>query len=202
MYEFEDKYWALNSEVMGIDEAGRGPLCGPLLVCGVSFPRGYRNDEINDSKKLSEKKRKELFKEIIKDARLFKVVIVTVAEIDYYNVYRACQRAMQQIADDFQGVVLTDCMPLSDCQHKSLVKGDSRSISIAAASIMAKVIRDHIMQAYDLLYPNYGFGRHKGYPTAEHFEKIRSYGILTIYRQSYPSVKELQTVDLFGYQDK
>ncbi len=200
-YEFENKYWHLGKEVMGIDEAGRGPLCGPLLVCGVSFPATYKNDEIDDSKKLTATKRKKLFLEIIKAARVYKIVIVPVGDIDKYNIYRATQRAMQKIADDFSGMVLTDCMPLENCAHESLVKGDCRSVSIAAASIMAKVIRDHIMQAYDLLYPDYGFARHKGYPTPEHLDNLKKYGILPIYRQSYKLVKDLQPRDLFNYQD-
>ena len=192
MYEFEQYYWAQNKAVMGIDEAGRGPLCGPLVVCGVSFSPEYRNEEIDDSKKLNPQKRQVLFKEIIHSASEYKIKIITPEEIDRYNIYRATQRAMQDIADEFNGVVLTDCMPLNNCAYQSIVKGDSRSISIAAASILAKVIRDHIMLAYDLRYPQYGFGRHKGYPTKEHLERIKQYGVLDIYRQSYRPVKEHQ----------
>jgi len=191
MYEFEKKYWAQNKEIFGIDEAGRGPLCGPLVVCGVSLPKEYINDEINDSKKLSAKKRKELFKEIILNAHSYKITIVQPAEIDRLNIYRATKFAMQEMADDFNGVILTDCMPLDNCEHESLVKGDSRSISIAAASIMAKVIRDHIMIGYDVLYPQYGFARHKGYATKQHVQNIYKYGVLPIYRRSFQPIKTI-----------
>lgn len=197
MYEFENDYWHNNRFVLGIDEAGRGPICGPLVVCGVCFPIAYKDDEINDSKKLSEKKRKELFLRIIKEAKTYFIKIVSAKEIDRINIYRATQKAMQEIANDFDGVVLTDCMPLIDVEYHSLVKGDSRSISIAAASILAKVIRDHIMNGYDILYPAYGFKRHKGYPTKLHLEKLDEYGILPIYRFSYKPVIISKQLKLF-----
>jgi ribonuclease HII len=108
---------------------------------------------------------------------------------------------MQQLADGFQGVLLTDCMPLVNCQHESLVKGDSRSVSIAAASILAKVVRDHIMFGYDVLYPQYGYSQHKGYPTKLHLANIESYGLLDIYRQSYKPVAEYRKRQLLAKLD-
>ena len=197
MDEFEKKYWRQQLEVLGIDEAGRGALCGPLVVCGVSFPRGYFHAEINDSKKLEAGKRKSLFKEIIASAREYHIKIVKRETIDALNVYRATQQAMQEIAERFSGFILTDCMPLAACDFASLVKGDSRSISIAAASILAKVIRDHIMQGYHLLYPAYGYDQHKGYATKHHLEMIEKHGIINIYRRSFEPVKTWLKPNLF-----
>ncbi len=188
---FEKEYWNKGYQVVGLDEAGRGPLCGPLVVCGVSFLEGYINLDINDSKKLSAKKREQLFKVIINDCQYFKIVIINPREIDRLNILGATRFGMQLIADDFKGAVLTDCVSIDCDVYEPLVKGDSRSLSIAAASILAKVIRDKIMDAYHILYPEYGFNKHKGYPTKKHIEALNAFGVIDIYRYTYGPVSKL-----------
>ena len=193
--EYEKKWWQEGKEnIVGMDEAGRGPLAGPLVVAAVCFPKNYHHEGIYDSKKVSEKKREEMFKIIIEDAVEYHLVIVSPEIIDDLNIYRATQKAMEDLGRDFCHVdgVLTDAMPLTGmpCDVISLVKGDQKSVSIAAASILAKVTRDHIMKGYDILYPEYGFKDHKGYGTKKHLEAIEKYGVLSIHRQSYGPVKQ------------
>ncbi len=191
--DYEHQYWPLEQLVVGIDEAGRGPLAGPLTVAGVIFPIGYENPDIYDSKALSEKKREELFQTIQEDALWFEIIQVEPEEIDKHNIYRADQIAMEQIANDSKApVVLTDAMPLliDDKKIIPLIKGDQKSISIAAASILAKVTRDHTMLAYDKEYPEYGFAKHKGYPTKQHLEALHTYGVTKIHRKSFGPVRE------------
>ncbi len=189
--DYEHEYWGQGKLVLGIDEAGRGPLAGPLSVAGVIFPQGYENPDIYDSKALSEKKREELYERIQEDALWFQIVEVSEADIDRYNIYRADQMAMQKIAEESAAqVILTDCMPLvfEDRMVISLVKGDQKSISIAAGSILAKVTRDRIMKKYDAMYPVYGFAKNKGYPTKQHLDAIEKYGITPIHRRSFGPV--------------
>jgi len=190
--EYENLNWPNNHLVMGIDEAGRGPLCGPLVVACCVLPINYQNDLINDSKKLTEKKRNELFKVIIKDAIYFKVKIVSPKEIDELNIYAATKKAMEQLSLSYEvNQVLTDAMKIEDNPKViPIIKGDAKSISIAAASIIAKVVRDHIMWGYDHLYPEYEYIKHKGYPTKRHIELIDKYGIFDIYRMSYKPCKD------------
>ncbi len=185
--EFENKNWAINKFVMGIDEAGRGPLCGPLCVACCVLPVGYSNDLINDSKKLSEKKREVLFEVIKKDALFYDVKIVSPKEIDELNIYAATKKAMSELAlEKDVEAVLTDAMPIEDNPKViPIIKGDAKSISIAAASILAKVTRDHIMYEIDKLYPEYEYRKHKGYPTKRHIELMNEYGVFDIYRFSY-----------------
>lgn len=192
--EFEKAFWADGkSFVIGLDEAGRGPIAGPLVVAGVVFPKGYDHDAIYDSKKLSEKKREELFDEIKKDALYYKVEIVSEEEVDVHNIYRATQMTMEKIVleCDVCDCVLSDAMPLPaiDLPLESLVKGDQKSVSIAAASILAKVTRDRIMVELDAKYPEYGLKQHKGYPTKKHLEALETYGVLDIHRKSYGPVQ-------------
>ena len=186
--------------IVGMDEAGRGPIAGPLVVAGVCFPPHYQHDEIYDSKKISDKKRKQLLQEIVKDAIEYHILIVPVEVIDQCNIYRATQNAMQTLLSRFQHVdaVLSDAMPLPMCKKPvlPLVKGDQKSVSIAAASILAKEIRDGIMRGYDRLYPFYGFAKHKGYPTKQHLEMLHIHGILPIYRKSYAPVAMLSQMTL------
>lgn len=192
--------WKMYSNVLGMDEAGRGPIAGPLVVAGVIFPKGYSNDLIDDSKKLSEKKREILFKQILNDAKYYQVLIVSEREIDQKNIYRATQEAMEKIANHSKAdFVLSDAMPLPKCAipNESIIKGDQKSLSIAAASILAKVIRDHWMNHLDHLYPQYGFSKHKGYPTKKHIEALHTYGLLPCFRKSYRPVKEMETIRLF-----
>ena len=199
---YEKQWWSEGKKhIIGIDEAGRGPMAGPLVVAAVSFPKDFEHDEIYDSKKVSEKKRNALFKEIISLADEYHIVIIDPATIDKENIYRATQNAMQRLTEMFRDVdgVLSDAMPLPNCQYDviSLVKGDQKSVSIAAASILAKVTRDHIMCAYDVLYPNYGFSKHKGYPTKAHMEAMQTYGVIEgLYRHSYAPVAQMDQLQL------
>ncbi len=188
--EYEHECWKNNKYVLGIDEAGRGPLAGPLVVAGVVFEVGYENPLIYDSKAISEKKRDELFEIIKEDALYYEIKMVSEAEIDQYNIYRADQRAMLEIAEDLPcDFVITDAMPLDiDKEMVSLVKGDQKSISVAAGSILAKVTRDRIMKYYDEIYPVYGFAKNKGYPTKIHLQAIEEYGITPIHRRSFGPV--------------
>lgn len=196
----EWQYWDKNQFILGMDEAGRGPIAGPLMVAGVVFPLGYKNAEIDDSKKLSEKKRERLFQTIIEDALYYQILVVDEKTIDKKNIYRATQDAMIEIAKraccDF---VLSDAMPLPhiDKPYEAIVKGDQKSISIAAASILAKVTRDHWMIKLDEMYPQYGLAKHKGYPTKAHIEALNQYGLQDFYRRSYGPVKKLEEIRLF-----
>lgn len=196
--QFEHEFWDKNLEyVIGIDEAGRGPIAGPLVVAAVCFPKGYEMDSINDSKQLSEKKRAILYDQIIEDALEYHIEIVDEETVDKENIYRATQNAMTRLAKSFTtcDAVLSDAMPLPDldCPVNALVKGDALSVTIGAASILAKVTRDTIMIAYDKEYPEYGFAKHKGYPTKMHLEALEKYGVLSIHRRSYgPVQRELQ----------
>lgn len=191
--KFEQAAYELgHSYIIGLDEAGRGPMAGPLVVAGVIFPKGYYNEEINDSKKLSEKKRETLYDLIVQDALAYQIEIIDVDEVDSLNVYQASRKGMidaiQHISvqPDF---ALSDAMPLGDfIAHEAIVKGDSLSISIGAASILAKVTRDRIMKEYDLQYPEYGFAKHKGYPTKQHKEALKMYGVTPIHRRSFQPV--------------
>lgn len=199
--EYEKIWWAQGRKaIIGMDEAGRGPIAGPLVVAAVMFPCAYRHAQIYDSKKLSEKKRKELFREIIQDALEYHIAIITPQVIDTLNIYRATQKAMEDLSKQFRckDGILTDAMPLPNCPYEviPLVKGDQKSVSIAAASILAKVIRDGIMRAYDIQYPQYGFAKHKGYPTQAHIEALHHYGVLDIYRRSYGPVAEMDQLQL------
>ena len=198
--EYETAAWQQGQLLLGIDEAGRGPLAGPLVVAGVVFPIGYANPEIYDSKAISEKKRELLFDVIQQDALYFEIRCVEPEEIDRWNIYRADQMAFQAIAEELPcDVVLTDAMPITVSKPVTpLVKGDQKSISIAAGSILAKVTRDRIMIEYDRLYPQYGFARNKGYPTKQHLAAIEEYGITPIHRRSYgPVAAHQMSFDLF-----
>ena len=185
--DYEHDAWAENKLVLGIDEAGRGPLAGPLAVAGVVFPVGYENPDIYDSKSISEKKRDLLFDLIQQDALYFEIRLVEPEEIDRWNIYRADQRAFLAIAQDLPcDVVLTDAMPIElDKPVVPLVKGDRKSISIAAGSILAKVTRDRLMKEYDALYPQYGFAKNKGYGTAAHIQAIKEKGLCPIHRRTF-----------------
>lgn len=199
--DYEHEYWPQGRYVLGIDEAGRGPLAGPLTVAGVIFEPGYENPDIYDSKSISEKKREQLFDTIVEDALWFEIVQVAEADIDRYDIYHADQMAMAQIAMEApEAIVITDAMPLDLAERTVFhpVKGDQKSISVAAASILAKVTRDRTMKAYDEIWPQYGFAKNKGYPTKAHLEAIEKYGITPIHRRSFAPVRAVQTkLDLF-----
>ena len=193
--EYEHLYWPQGKLVLGMDEAGRGPLAGPLCVAGVIFEPGYENPEIYDSKSISEKKRNELFELIQEDALWFEIRLVSEADIDRYDIYHADQMAMSAIAMEApEAIVLSDAMPL-ELEGRTVyspVKGDRKSISIAAASILAKVTRDRLMEEYDKVWPEYGFAKNKGYPTKAHIEAINTYGITPIHRRSFGPVRAIQ----------
>ena len=197
--EYENKAWAKGLTVVGIDEAGRGPLAGPLVVAGVVFPVGYDSGEINDSKQLTEKKREELYDIIIRDALFYQIEIVEPEEIDRINILEADRQAMSRIALAAPtDIVLTDAVDLYiDKDITSLIKGDTLSCSIAAGSILAKVTRDRIMVEYDKQYPEYGFARHKGYGTKRHMEALRKYGATPIHRKSFRPVLDTLQATLF-----
>ncbi|MBQ3375569.1 MAG: ribonuclease HII [Erysipelotrichaceae bacterium] len=197
--EYENRAWAKGLTVVGIDEAGRGPLAGPLVVAGVVFPVGYDSGEINDSKQLTEKKREELYDIIIRDALFYQIEIVEPEEIDRINILEADRQAMSRIALAAPtDIVLTDAVDLYiDKDITSLIKGDTLSCSIAAGSILAKVTRDRIMIEYDKQYPEYGFARHKGYGTKRHMEALRKYGATPIHRKSFRPVLDTLQATLF-----
>lgn len=197
--EFEKKYWDTNTLVCGIDEAGRGPMAGPCVVAGVVFPKNFDHPLINDSKTLSETKRNNLRQIILKEALWYHIEIIDIEQIDAHNIYRATQMGMERISEltkDF--MILTDAMPLTNgVKHQAIIKGDKKSISIAAASILAKTTRDDIMYEYDLMYPEYGFKQHKGYGTVKHREAIEKYGRCPIHRKSFKfKVKEQISFDI------
>ncbi len=199
--KYEKECWSSGRLVLGMDEAGRGPICGPEVVACVVFPVGYENELINDSKKLTEKKREVLFKQIIKDALYFDFRIVSNREIDESNIYATTKAAMFELSErcTIQSLNITDAMPLSDTRVNtiSMIKGDAKSISIAAASILAKVLRDHIMWGYDHLHPQYELIKHKGYPTRRHIELLETYGLRDFYRLSYGPCKKINQIKIF-----
>lgn len=174
----------------GIDEAGRGPLAGPVVAAVVVFKRDTKINGVNDSKKLSEARREELFDIIKEEAVDYGIGIVNNEEIDEFNILNATYMAMKKALNclkDKPDYLLIDAttIPGVDIEQNPIVKGDSKSISIAAASILAKVTRDNIMYSYDEIYPEYGFKSHKGYGTKEHYEAIERHGITPIHRKSF-----------------
>lgn len=184
--------------IAGTDEAGRGPLCGPVVAAAVILPKNYKLEGLNDSKQLSEKKRDKFYEIIKKDAISYGIGIVDAKTIDEINIYEASRKAMMEAICEVRKkinleYVLTDAMKLPDLDipHLPIIKGDSKSASIAAASIIAKVTRDRMMYEYDKKYPEYEFGKHKGYPTKRHIELLNKYGIINGYRLTYGPVKKI-----------
>ena len=174
------------SRILGVDEAGRGPMAGPLVVGGVIFPEDFYDERINDSKKLTEKKREALYDLIIENALAYQIEVLSVEEVDTLNVYEASRTGMKRIVESLEpDFTLSDAMPLGDIPHLSIIKGDAKSLSIGAASILAKVTRDRIMKEYGKPYPEYGFEKHKGYGTAAHYAAIRAHGPCPIHRPSF-----------------
>lgn len=198
MLDYEKPLYEKGYElIVGCDEAGRGPLCGPVVCAACIMKKGYVNDEINDSKKLTDKKRRKLFDVIISHAVSYAIVAISPQEIDKINIYEASRKGMQDAIDLLKvkpDYILTDAMPLlkfKDIPQEAIIKGDAKSINIAAASILAKVTRDNILLEYDKKYPQYQFAKHKGYPTKLHLELLEKYGpIKEIYRFSYKPVQK------------
>ena len=199
LYKYE-RYWASQgySAIAGTDEAGRGPLAGPVVAAAVVLPMGVDFPYLNDSKQVSPKRRESLFEQIQAKAVACAWSRIEPVEIDRINIYQAARMAMLQslasLSHPFD-MVLSDAMPLPDLSVPCLpiIHGDALSATIAAASIIAKVIRDRIMQDLDAEFPQYGFGRHKGYGTPEHLKAIEIYGPCAIHRQSFAPIKSWRT---------
>ena len=198
MYRYERKYWNQGNEyILGLDEAGRGPWAGPLVVAGCILPKGYKNDEINDSKKLSMKKRERLFDEIIKSAIAYDILFISAQDVDKLNPKQASINGMYEVFSSIKPtaqVVLIDAekVPKIKVKTESIIKGDAKSISIAAASILAKVARDRYMIEIANKYPEYHFDNNKGYGTIEHLKAIQKFGpIKDFHRFSYRPIKEI-----------
>ena len=192
------------SRILGVDEAGRGPMAGPLVVGGVIFPEDFYDDRINDSKKLTEKKREALYDLIIENALAYQIEVLSVEEVDTLNVYEASRTGMKRIVESLEpDFTLSDAMPLGDIPHLSIIKGDAKSLSIGAASILAKVTRDRIMKEYGKQYPEYGFEKHKGYVTKVHKEALEKYGVTPIHRKSFAPVQKVLNEQLsFDFEEK
>lgn len=177
--------------ICGIDEAGRGPLAGPVVVAAVVMPEDSFIEGVNDSKKVSEKKREKLYDEITNNAIAWGVGIIEPQEIDDINILNATKKgvtiALKELVEK-PDIILVDALTGIDTlgiPYQSIIKGDAKSYSIAAASIIAKVTRDRIMRQWDEIYPKYGFEKHKGYGTKAHIEVIKSDGICPIHRKSF-----------------
>lgn len=189
MNEFEYRYED-HILVCGIDEAGRGPLAGPVVAGAVILPRACEILFLNDSKKLSEKRREALFEEIQEKASAYAVGVVGADRVDEINILQATYEAMRLAISKLgvePEVLLNDAVTIPGIavSQVPIVKGDSKSVSIAAASIMAKVTRDHMMEEYDKIFPEYGFAKHKGYGTAFHINALKEFGPCPIHRRSF-----------------
>ena len=188
---YENEYYAQGAvHIAGIDEVGRGPLAGPVLACAVILPQGLRIEGVKDSKKLSAKKREILARIIKEEACAVSIGLADVETIDRINILQATIKAM---TDAYNGltvrpdVVLIDSLrlPVGTNKQRAIIKGDELSMTIAAASIVAKVTRDEMMTAYHEIYPEYRFDQHKGYGTEKHINAIRTYGLCPIHRRGF-----------------
>lgn len=198
LYKYEKELYKKGIKYIGgVDEVGRGPLIGPVVTACVVLPKNFKLEGLTDSKQLSEKKRNEFYKYIKENALACEVGIIGPEIIDEVNIYEATKLAMLEAINKVKEKiklehVLIDAMPLElDIDSTSIIKGDAKSISIAAASVIAKVTRDEMMYELDEKYPQYGFKSHKGYPTKKHIEAINIYGLIEGYRKTYGPVKEL-----------
>lgn len=199
MLFFERKYWSEGIEpIAGVDEAGRGPLAGPVVAAAVIFPKEVYLEGVDDSKKLSPHRREQLFPLIHERAVGVGIGVVSHEEIDRINIYQASILAMKKALDQLSMVPSLVLADGNSFRHETLrfeniIKGDARSFTIAAASIIAKVTRDSLMREYDKLFPGYGFAKHKGYGTREHVEAIRQNGLCEIHRRSFKVDLERQS---------
>lgn len=189
MQKFEEEYSAYRY-ICGVDEVGRGPLCGPVVAGAVILPKNCQILYINDSKKLSEKMRDVLYDEIAKEAIAWSVGVVSPARIDEINILQATYEAMRMAIENLKvtpDILFNDAVtiPGIDIMQVPIIKGDAKSQSIAAASIMAKVTRDRMMQEYDKMYPEYGFAKNKGYGTKEHMNALKELGPTPIHRRTF-----------------
>lgn len=177
--------------ICGIDEAGRGPLAGPVVIASVIMPADSMIEGVNDSKKVSEKKREKLYEQILEEAISYGVAIIGQDEIDEINILNATKKGLTislQELSQRPDLILVDALNGIDTlgiPYDSIIKGDAKCYSIAAASIVAKVTRDRIMREWDNIYPEYGFEKHKGYGTSAHIAAIREHGLCPIHRRSF-----------------
>lgn len=197
LWQYEKELYSKGINVIGgTDEAGRGPLYGPVVAACVVLPKDFELEGLNDSKKLTEKKR-DLYYDYIINHAVYGVGIVSAKEIDEINIYEASRKAMIMAIGEVKKqvpleYVLSDAMPIDiDIPVMPIIKGDAKSMSIAAASVIAKVTRDRMMYEIDEKYPMYGFKNHKGYPTKKHLEAMHEYGLIDGYRLTYGPVKEM-----------
>jgi ribonuclease HII len=196
LLEYEKELYDRGIEyIAGVDEVGRGPLIGPVVAAAVILPKNYNLDGLNDSKKLSEKKRDKFYDIIMNDAIAIGVGIISPEVIDEVNIYEATKLAMKEAIEECKKSckiehVLIDAMPLElDVPTTSIIKGDLKSITISAASVIAKVTRDRMLDELHEKFPMYDFKKNKGYPTKKHLEAIEEYGIIDEHRRSYGPVK-------------
>lgn len=192
-YSLEKEFWKIGQLPAGVDEAGRGPLAGPVVAAAVILDKSKEIKGLNDSKKLSQKRRDELFDRIINDSLTFGIGIVDNLQIDKINILQAALKAMEIAVDNLNQtpdfIFIDGNQKISlELPQRSITKGDSKCASIAAASIMAKVTRDRIMAEYDSKFPNYNFLKHKGYPTKNHYEMIKKFGPCPIHRKTFKGV--------------
>jgi len=189
--KIEKDFYKNNRFIAGIDEAGRGPLAGPVVVASVILPQNSMIEGVNDSKKISEKKREKLYEIILSEAISYGIGIVYQDEIDEINILQATKKGLNMAIKQMNikpNIILVDALNQIDTcgiQYKSIIKGDAKCYSIAAASIIAKVTRDRIMREWDKVYPEYGFASHKGYGTAKHIEALKIYGPCNIHRRTF-----------------
>lgn len=202
-YQFDNEYRKQGYlYLVGVDEAGRGPLAGPLFVAAVVLPPNFNDERIRDSKELHGEKLVELSDLIKKEALFYQLVMMSPEEIDQLNIYQATKVAMRKAVSHIEidyHFVLTDAMPLDGLKvgHEAIIKGDAKSLSIAAASILAKVARDAYMFELDLAYPHYDFKHNKGYPTKIHLEALAIYGpIRGVHRYSYKPVRDAEQTQI------
>lgn len=199
LWLYEKELFKKNIEYIGgVDEVGRGPLIGNVVAACCVLPKDFYLEGLNDSKKLSEKKRDQYYDYIIENCIAYGIGKVSPEEIDQINIYEASRKAMMIAIEEVRKKinlehVLVDAMPLPllDIPHTPIIKGDAKSISIAAASVIAKVTRDREMYDLDEKYPMYGFKSHKGYPTKKHIEAINTYGLIDGYRKTYGPVEKI-----------
>ncbi|MDX2029585.1 MAG: ribonuclease HII [Blastocatellia bacterium] len=197
LLQFERELWSQGfAMIAGVDEAGVGPMAGPVVAGAVVLPRDYTLRELDDSKKLDEPMREQLAGRIRADAVAWAIGVAEVEEIDRVNIYQAGLRAMRRAIEGLRvqpDFVLVDARTIPDCPapQRGIIRGDSLSASIAAASIIAKTTRDRMMLELDREFPGYGFASHKGYPTPEHFRTLRELGVSPAHRRSYRPVREL-----------
>ena len=196
LFENEKRLWNQGyKNIAGTDEAGRGPLFGPVVAAAVILTHDFYLEGLNDSKKLTEKKRDKYFDYIMENALAVEVCLIDAKEIDEINILEASRKAMTTCINNLKvkpDYVLTDAMKLNiDIPFEDIIKGDAKSITIAAASVIAKVTRDRLLYEYDKKYPEYEFSKHKGYPTKKHIELLEKNGIIDGYRMTFGPVKKI-----------